>query len=353
MSRIQTIDDERAASALADLLNGSTRRRPVVVVTIPAGRTAPWIDVEQIAREAGTLADVYCMHTGPFTWEFSNRMAEGTQVYGGAGRVYPVGHTWASDLAKSPLRFAFNHDDGQRATQHLISDLFRMAAAGGLLESIPPARLREATGIVKMTVAGRALVDIGGRFPASIAEELTVEDVPIHRIVAPSQPVTGMYDPDTNRLDLRRSLRSETVALAHYSVGDVVLARVAKVRSGRAELMLYPETSAPATLVTILRADVTSNPADDLKSLMTPGEVIPARVAAAGPSWALILIDVDDDEPVVPAPPLLDGGPPWLVEEDANTEYATPQPLGPPPPPARAPEPLSEAPPPASMFASP
>lgn len=77
MATISIVDDERAASALADLLNGSARRRPVVVVTIPAGRTEPWIDVEEIAREAGSLAGVYLMPTGPFTWEFSNRMAEG------------------------------------------------------------------------------------------------------------------------------------------------------------------------------------------------------------------------------------------------------------------------------------
>lgn len=117
MASVQLIDDERSASALADLVNGNARRRPVAVVTIPAGRMEPWIDVEEIAREAGSLADVYLMPTGSFTWEFSNRMAEGTQVYGGAGRVYPVGHEWASDLSKSPLRFAFNEDDGQRATQ--------------------------------------------------------------------------------------------------------------------------------------------------------------------------------------------------------------------------------------------
>lgn len=27
------------------------------------------------------------MPSGQFTWDFSNRMAEGTQVYGGAGRA--------------------------------------------------------------------------------------------------------------------------------------------------------------------------------------------------------------------------------------------------------------------------
>lgn len=132
VANIQHINDERSSAALAALLNGNTRRKPVVLITSPAGRTEPWIDVEDISQEAGALAEVYLMPTGSFTWEFSNRMADGTQVYGGAGRVYPVGHEWASDLTKSPLRFAFNEDDGRRATQQLISDMFRMASAAAV-----------------------------------------------------------------------------------------------------------------------------------------------------------------------------------------------------------------------------
>lgn len=325
MARIQTVDDERAAVALADLLNGNTRRRPVVVVTIPAGRAEPWIDVDEIAREAGTLADVYLMPTGPFTWEFSNRMAEGTQVYGGAGRVYPVGHEWASDLSKSPLRFAFNEDDGQRATQKLISDMLRMAAAAGLLQSVPTRHLRKVDTTVKMVVAGRALVDVGNMFPAAIAEELTVEDVRIDRIVTAGLRIEGWYDAESNRVDIRKSLRPSGEALAAYAVGDVILSKVAKVRNGKAELVIYPQTATPPVVVTVLRADVTANPADDLRTLMTVGEVIPARVTATGPDWALALHDVDDDEWVVSAPSLLPGGPPWLSEEPERSELDEPE----------------------------
>ena len=80
------------------------------------------------------------------------------------------------------------------------------------------------------------------------------------------------------------------------------------MRNGKAELVLYPQTTTPPVIVTVLRADVTANPADDLRTLMTVGEVIPARVAATGPQWALALNDVDDDEPIVTAPSLLPAG---------------------------------------------
>lgn len=358
MARIQHIDGECSAGALADLLNGNARRRPVVVVTIPAGRTEPWIDVEEVAREAGSLAEVYLMPTGDFTWEFSRRMADGTQVYGGAGRVYPIGHEWCSDLSKSPLRFAFDARDGERATQQLISDTLRMAAAAGLLQRLPTRELRQVIGSVTGVVSGRALVDVGNVFPAAIAEELTVEDVPIERIVSAGQKVSGWYDPETKRLDLTKSLRTANEALTRYAVGDVVFTKVAMVRSGKAELVLYPKTAVPAVTATVLRADVTTNPADDLRTLMTVGEVIPARVVTTSPKWSLILNDVDDDEPIVEAPSLLVGGPPWLVEEDEVFVDDEPAALLPPatrvPTPAAIPNPVViEEPPPVTPLPKP
>jgi hypothetical protein len=342
VASVQHIDDERSAGALADLLNGNARRRPVVVVTIPAGRSEPWIDVAEVAREAGDLAEVYLMPTGDFTWEFSRRMFDGTQVYGGAGRVYPVGHEWTADLSKSPLRFAFDAKDGERATQQLISDTLRMAAAAGLLQQLPSRQLRQVSGSVTGVVAGRALVDVGNIFPAVIAEELTVENVPIDRIVTVGQKISGWYDAETNRIDVTKSLRRSSDALATYSVGGVVLTKVAMVRSDRAELVLYPKTSTPAVTATVLQADVTTNPADDLRTLMTVGEVIPARVVATAPRWALVLNDVDDDEPIAEVPSLLAEGPPWLVEEDEDLVEDEPGALLPPAPQVPAPVPVPD-----------
>lgn len=316
MGEFTRIDDAHSARALADRLNGQDRTRPLVVVTIPARREDPWIDVAEIAREAGDLAEVYLMPTGRFSWTFSHEMVEGTQVYGGAARVYPVGHEWASDLTKSPLRFAFSAADGRRATQQIISDMLRAAVGTGLLRSKPIQELRQVQGLVSMSVAGRALVDIGNAFPATIAEELTAEDLPIERLVSVGQSVQGWLDPQSNRLDVTKSLRAPADALAAYSVGDVVLAQVSVVAENEARLILYPPTNEPAVGVSISRADVTLNPLDDLRTLLTVGEAVRARVVEAGPAWSLRLNDVDDDEPIVAAPPLLQGGPPWLVEED-------------------------------------
>ncbi len=323
------VDDERSAVALSEFLNGGSRKRPVVVVTIPASRTEPWIDVDAIAREAGNLADVYLMPTGDVSWKFSDRMADGTQVFGGAGRVYPIGHEWATDLTKSPLRFAWSEQDGEKATRQLVSDVFR-AAARGLARALPTRPLREVDGVVKLLVAGRALVSIGNAM-AAVAQELTVEDVPIERLMTVGQRVSGRYDADTNRLDVTTSLRPADDALTGYVLGDVVLARVVSVRADTAELMLFPKTTTPAITVAVSLADVTLNPLDDLRQLMTVGEVVAARVTATSPRWALVLNDVDDDEPIRSAPSVLTGGPPWLLEEPVGIAEAAP-PLAPPAP---------------------
>ena len=315
MAGITRIDDERAAAALADLLNGNKRTRPIVVITIPVAGDRPWIDAETVVREAGDLADVFLMPTNAISWEFSRRMPEGTQVYGGAGRVYPVGHEWLTDLARSPLRLVWSEQDGDKVTRQLISDMFRMAAASGLLQAQSTRALRPVDAVVKGIVAGRALVDVGNALPATIAEELTVEDVPITRLVSVGQGIKGSYDPDTNRVDVRRSLVRAAQALRGYAAGDVILASVQAVQADSAEVMLYPKTADPAVVVRIGIADVTTNPFDDLRTLMSVGEVVSARVTATGPTWALSMSDVDDDEPVVAAPALLPGGPPWLVEE--------------------------------------
>ena len=330
MTDIQRVESEQAAARLAGLLNGDTRRRPIAVVTTPSSRAEPWIDVQELAREAGGLADVYLMATGGPSWEFSRLMAEGTQVYGGAGRVYPVGHEWASDLGKSPLRFAFNEKDGERATDLLISDMLRMAAASGLMQVAPSRSRHLVTGRVRAVVAGRALVDIGTAMPATIAEELTVEDVSISRMVDVDQRIEGILDRETARIDVTGNLRDPSEALGSYALDDVILAKVAMVRAGKAELVLYPKTTAPAISAHVLRADVTANDLDDLRTLMTVGETVRARVTDLGPQWKLRLDDIDDDEPTVAAPSLLPGGPPWLVEEPDALDIDESDPLPPP-----------------------
>jgi hypothetical protein len=306
-NKLTWVGDEQAATALADLLNGDDRVRPVVVVTIPAGRGEPFIDPESILDQVGDLADLYVMPTGSHSWTFSDRMPELTQVYGGAGRVYPVGHDWVRDPYKSPLRFAYNEDEGERATRALISDALRMAAAAGLTRpSSTRRRVRVMGEVLGCPTPERALAKVDGQV-VSIQQELTVPGVALNHVVAIGMRVTGWLEHDIRRLDISDNLQPADQALAHYTLGAVVLVEVKWVEEDRAELLLYPRIS-----VVVTRDDVTGNDLDDLRTLMTPGEVLSARVTSTGPDWQLSLLDVDDHEVPVRAAALLPGGPPWL-----------------------------------------
>jgi hypothetical protein len=308
VSEVKKITDDVGARGLAERLNGDERQRPTVVVTTPAGRSAPFIDAEMIAEELGDLGEVYLTVTGPHTWAFSRGMADNTQVYGGAGRAYPLGHEWIHDLRRSPLRFAFDEHQGRLATDELIADALGMAASAGLLDQpATRAQRRRATGVVKgFPHPDRALVDID-RTLVTVIPELVIAGIPLDRMLTKGMTVEGWFDPTGLRLDLRDSLLTPAESLASYDVGDVVLARVADVGRDSARLELHPMVE-----ITVTHDDVTPNDLDSLDSLMSPGEVVSARVTSTGPEWRLYLADVDDDEPLAPAVALLADGPSWL-----------------------------------------
>ncbi len=317
---IKRVDTAEAARALAARLNSTERTVPAVVVTTAAGRTESTILVDRLYADVGDAVEIYLLPTGEPSWAFSEAMPARTQVYGGAGRAYPVGLGWVHNPFESPLRFAFNTVEGERSTRDLASDALTMAAEAGLIGQQAPAQAMPVTGQVKGVIAGRGMVRTADGGLASIVEELTVPGVSVERVVVAGMFVTGTCD-DAQRLDIRGMLRP--VSELGYAEGQVVLARVRMVSLSTAQLELHPEVR-----VDIARVDVTSNELDDLTGLMTEGEVLRGRVTSIRP-WRLSLRDIDDDETVEPAFALIDGGPPWLVEGLPQLEpEPEPEPVG-------------------------
>ncbi|MFD4328285.1 hypothetical protein ACFWQC_26875 [Nocardioides sp. NPDC058538] len=313
------------AEALAAVLNGDSRTKPTVVVTVASGHTEPYADVERIAAEIGDLADLYLVTTGGHTWAFSNKMTPGTQVYGGAGRVYPVGLAWNIDLLQAPLRFAWSKSEGRKLTGQLIDDALDMAAAAGLFDSARTASTRERrAGTVRSIMSERALVDLVGGDMASIPPQLAQAGVPIERVLAPGMHVDGVLEKKSRWLDIRESRPTAEEALKTYAAGDVVPAEVRSVLAGSADLRLHPDVT-----VELFRSDVTGDPDDDLSALLTPGEVVLARVVAAGPKWRLSLREVREHDTAREALALYAGGPPWLDPDappPAVVEHVDPEP---------------------------
>lgn len=333
MSAIKRVTNTSEAEALAALLNGDARTKPTVVVTVASGHTDPYADVERIAAEIGDLADLYLVTTGGHTWAFSNKMTPGTQVYGGAGRVYPVGLGWNIDLKQAPLRFAWSKSEGRKLTGQLIDDALDMAAAAGLFDSARTASTRERrAGTILSIMSERALVDLGSGDLASIPPQLAQAGVPIERVLAPGMHVDGVLEKKSRWLDIREIRPTAEEALKTYAAGEVVPAEVRSVLAGSADLRLHPDVT-----VEVFRSDVTGDPDDDLSALLTPGEVVLARVVATRPKWRLSLRGVGEHDTAREALALYAGGPPWLDPDappPAPVEHVETEPV----PPATVPE---------------
>lgn len=310
MAGYTEITQEADATRLAHRLLEPGRTRPVAVVTVPDGAPSPYIDPEEIADAVGDVCDVYLVPTGALTWSISRVLPDRTQVYGGAGRVYPVDLSWTTDPYSAPLRFAYSADEGVRAVEKLISDALR---AGVSTQSRPATAQRHTEGVVQGNVGdSRAMVRLSDGSTAVLWAE-RVAPCAIDQLVRPGMSLSGTLDPATRRFDVTAGSRVPAAqALQAYEEGHVVLVRVAEIHLDHVLVELLP--GSPGR---IARDDVTGNPLDALSSLLTVGEVLAARVvrvgSPGGPTWRLGLLDVDDDEDIRPAPSVLRGGPAWLT----------------------------------------
>lgn len=321
MTEVRRVANEEQAEQLAAHLNGTERARPTVVVTTPAQSPEPYIDAERIADELGDLAEVYVIETGPHTWAFSRRMADQTQVYGGAGRAYPPGHDWVTDRRRSPLRFAFDQAEGDRATTLLIEDGLDMAALAGLIGADTATHRRRAEGEVVRVISERAFVKVDAGMPLVVPPQLAAPDVPLDRVLTKGMRVHGWYDEQSRWFDVRESRLDPVEAVAAaYRPGDTVLALVSDIEADVVRVQLHPEV-----IVDLPRRSVTSDAAADLRELFSRDEVVRLQLLETSPTWTARLADPGGD--VVPAVALYPGGPPWLIEpEEPEVAYEAEQP---------------------------
>ncbi|WP_425308951.1 hypothetical protein AADG42_09350 [Ammonicoccus fulvus] len=321
------VDDPALAAELARELVSEDRTRPIVVITIAAQESQPFVDPGAVARELHGIAPVFVLPTGAVTWAFSDLLPSGTDVYGGASRVYPVRDGWLSDPYRSPLRFATNRAEGAAVADLLIGDALGMAAEGGYRSGVAMS-LPEVSGEVLGITAGRALVRLDNGDNASVWPELVAPGIPAKQVFRRGQRVIGRVDPEFGRLDLTDSVRSPAYALAEVQVDDVVLTRVAYVDPDVCVLELFPDF-----LVDVPREDIVQGPnAVDLRRFLTEGEVLRVQVTERGETdedWRLTALVDDEGLLPAPAPALLPDGPPWLIPVKEVEEIDEPHPPAP------------------------
>ncbi|RYB94797.1 hypothetical protein EUA93_10815 [Nocardioides oleivorans] len=147
--------------------------------------------MDEIVDQVRDIADVYLVPTGPHAWELSNNLPAMTQVYGGLGRVYPLGHAWASEPRRSPLRFAYGADERPRATNELIDDALRMATDAGLFDVVRKTERARLSGVVAGIIADRAMVKLEGGM-GIVPDALAFPGLPLERLMRAGQRVTGL-----------------------------------------------------------------------------------------------------------------------------------------------------------------
>lgn len=320
-SGVFRVESVSQAEDLARYLLDPERPLPVVVVTSAAGQLAPYLEMDALAENLRGLADLCEMRTGPVSWAFTRQLPELCDVYGGAARVYPPGDEWTRNPYAAPLRFVYGPGDGRAAIAQLTMDAMRAVRAGGSFAA-PAQRSVCVQGRVLGVTAGRGLVQLtrGAADMGSVWTDLVAPDVDEACVLTKGMAIAGTLDLDSRRIDVSPMLVAAGDALAGYQVGSVVLGLTRSVERALCVVELFPDFPViiePGGVV------VTSRQVD-LRTLISEGEVVVARVLARGDSpedWQLSLVDVSPDDVPLPAPSILSGGPSWLVspveDEDA------------------------------------
>jgi hypothetical protein len=125
----QLVSTTQAVELLAEWLLATVRSKPVIVISIASGHTAPWIDMDRLATKIGDRAEIYVIPNGRVSRTLADRLPARTEVYGGAGRLYPAGTDWTADPNQAPLRIAWTAADGARTTDALLDDVLALAPA--------------------------------------------------------------------------------------------------------------------------------------------------------------------------------------------------------------------------------
>lgn len=298
------------ADQLGRYLRNTARSVPAVVVSRATGAAAAYADVNRLRQDLTGIADVFEIVSLEASWAFTRNVPNKCQVYGGAGRVYPLGAEWEQDPYLSPLRFAYGRTDRETVTRQLVADVMGMSSAGNLTLSASSATSVRVTGEVEGVVGERALVKLPGQFPGVLWPELVEPGLPAERLFAKRMRIEGDLDPASRRIDVRGMRRAADQAVATYQPGETILVRVATVTTATCTVELFPGFSCT------IPADLVTDEPTDLRELMTVGEVLPAWLGgkdANTSEWLLSLQDAADPEEASPAPSLLVGGPPWLV----------------------------------------
>ncbi|POH60170.1 hypothetical protein [Arthrobacter glacialis] len=301
-------------SDLAAFLMDPQRTHTVVVVSF-LPENALRIDAQEVAALLGADAQVFELANGPETHKLQKGVPERLHVFGNSARVYPHGAQW---MGRTP-RPHILHSAAYLPQLYTILEHDFLAAEHfesnqqSTTTSLPVLSEAEVKGFPSDDRAMVELLSNGQR--AVIRGEDLLPGIPLEWLLHKGQRLTGIFDPATDALNVKSLLLPHASPVTVYKHGDVALARVKSVTPSHALVHLWPGSD-----FRIGVARISSNDLDSAVDLLTEGEVVRVRVLYENGAVVLSMLDVDDDEPAITAPPLLRGGPPWL---DYDRPYAS------------------------------
>lgn len=301
---------EADGHALARHLLSDQRSHPVLVISTPSHGAAPLLDADDLHHRVGSISDVVVLHNGPASWALAEGVPPRTEVYGGAGRVYPTNRGWWIDPYQAPLRFCWPADVPARVADTLEDDAYAAATLDGSLTqtTTPETATRPATGKVDGFLdRHNALLRLSDSTQAFVVVDELVPGIVPERLLQPGMHLAGRviigglvgrFLPDPIANDPAAQIDKA------YRPGDLALARISHIGPHTATGLLHPQ----------VEVSVTADEVDlDLRSLLEAGDVVTLELTAADP-WQATLAHTDT--PSVVTPPILPGGPAWLTEDD-------------------------------------
>ncbi|WP_138275914.1 hypothetical protein [Rhodoluna limnophila] len=296
------------AQELSEGLLNARRAKPWCVISTPNDDANPVFDVASIEDDVASVCEVFVIWGGPATRELQELLPAETHVFGGAARVYPTsfGKTQGANVGK--LRYVYPPGTVLQSTQRLTSDIWAAAMDAGLLAQAT-ADAVTTIGVVKQFFGDSvALLQLQNGDLVSIRQEATFPGVPLTWVFDIGQQVAGKYDRNTRIFTLENQNFSAADAAAHFGLDTVTLGLIKETDRKKAVIAIHPNLSFEVT-----KAEITGNPLDVISEYLRVGEVWPVRIYRDPQGKIrLKMNDIDDDEPIAEALPLIEGGAPWL-----------------------------------------
>jgi len=302
---VKHILSESDADELVEDLMDPQRIDIVVVVSVSTKAVAPYLDVDYLAEELEGSAQLAVLASSAIASRVTERLGnEDLSVYGGAGRIYPIGIEWMADKYLSPLIFCFP-GQGRWKSDEIISKVRTLSYRPGVT------MVRVGLGDASNATATVTGVINESQVWLNVLRHGTAKMLSVHlypglaaaRLVTPGQVLLGQYryvppalfgdfhpDPiDDAPLDRAR---------VQCPDGSVIPALVTSVAAQEATVSIHPSVIAEV---------VTSD--GDLDRLMSVGDVIAVELIwnDGRPVAALA-----DPEEAGLAMSVFPGGPPWL-----------------------------------------